>query len=126
MTEFKDTSIYKQFQELKTQFVITTSHTIERLVAVGTDDYDYYWITYDGRKLTWSSCVGKIIPLKGFLKDEHYRDFEISAVLNHQDYFVLKSDETDMTIENYKAYLISKFGSVDRLLTNLYLADENI
>ena len=64
--------ILDEFEKLKGQFVITCSWEIERLVAVGQDDMDYYYITYDGRKLKWNTCVGRLMPLKGFLRDDDW------------------------------------------------------
>jgi hypothetical protein len=84
--------ILEEFEQLKGQFIITMSHTIERLVAIGTDDEDWYWITWTGKELHWSSCVGKIIPLKGYLRDDDYNDFLNCAKLNHVDYTLSVSE----------------------------------
>ena len=79
------TLILAEFEKLKGQFVINASWNIERLVAVGEDDMDYYWITYDGRKLNWNTCVGGLIPLKGHLQDKDYAELVRLAKLNHFD-----------------------------------------
>jgi hypothetical protein len=84
MTDNK-TLILTEFEELKGQFVITDSWRIERLVAIGQDEWDYYWITYDGRKFKWNTCVGKVVPLKGYLRDRDYEEFLRLARLNHFD-----------------------------------------
>ena len=39
--------ILEEFEILKGQFVITSSWEIERLIAIGEDDQDYYWVTYN-------------------------------------------------------------------------------
>jgi hypothetical protein len=70
---------------LKGQFVITDSHAIQRLVAIGDDDMDYYYVTYDGRRLYWNTCVGRIMPLKGYLRDKDYAELVRLAKLNHYD-----------------------------------------
>ena len=36
--------ILEEFESLKGQFVITSGQDIERLVAIGEDDEDYYWV----------------------------------------------------------------------------------
>lgn len=77
--------ILSEFDKLKGQFVITESHVVHRLIAIGTDETDYYYITYDGRKKHWNTCVGRIIPLKGKIDDEHYNEFIRLAKLNHND-----------------------------------------
>lgn len=79
------TLILDEFEGLKGQFVINVSHNIERLIAIGEDDSDYYYVTYDGRRLHWSSCVGRIMPLKGYLRDKDYAEFIRMAKLNHYD-----------------------------------------
>ena len=84
MTDNK-TLILAEFEKLKGQFVINDSWDVERLVAVGEDEMDYYWITYDGRRLKWNTCVGRVIPLKGHLRDKDYNEFIRSAKLNHFD-----------------------------------------
>lgn len=77
--------ILKDFENLKGQFVITESWKIERLIAIGTDDMDYYYVTYNGRKITWNSCVGKIIQLKNKINDNDYEGLIRLAKINHFD-----------------------------------------
>jgi hypothetical protein len=79
------TIIMEKFERLKGQFVITDSLRIERLIAIATDNEDYYWITYNGRDLTWNTCVGDVIQLKGRLADEDYDKLIKGAMLNHFD-----------------------------------------
>ena len=85
MSNIKDnlTLIKEEFEQLKGQFVITSSHRIERLVALADDGFDYYYVTYNGREYTWNSCVGRIIPLKGHLRDKDYDELVRLAKLNH-------------------------------------------
>ncbi|MDB4378230.1 hypothetical protein N9Z41_00525 [bacterium] len=92
--------ILKEFQELKGQFVITASHRIERLVAVGEDDIDYYWITFNGREFKWNTCVGRLMPLKGYLRDEDYNELVRLAKLNHYDLISFK--DFTVVFENWK------------------------
>ena len=77
----------KEFDELKGQFVITESNRIERFIAIGDDGFDYYYVTWDGKKesLVWNTCVGRIMPLKGHLRDQDYNELIRSAKLNHLD-----------------------------------------
>ncbi len=79
------TLIIQEFEKLKGQFVITQSHKIERLIAVIDGEDDYYWVTYNGRKTTWNTCVGSLVPLKGYLRDEDYNEFIRLAKINHRD-----------------------------------------
>lgn len=89
------TRILEEFDRLKGQFVITDSHKIQRLIAVGTDEMDYYWITYDGRKIYWNTCVGKVVQLKGKLDDRDYNEFIRLAKLNHFDQSTLWGEKWD-------------------------------
>ena len=76
--------ILSEFEELKGQFVIN-HNTVERFIGIGMDDYDYYYITYNGRETKWNTCVGSIIPLKGKIEDKHYNEFIRLAKINHFD-----------------------------------------
>ena len=76
--------ILSEFEELKGQFVIN-HYKVERFIAIGTDDDDYYYITYNGRETKWNTCVGSIIPLKGKIEDKHYNEFIRLAKINHFD-----------------------------------------
>ena len=97
--------ILEEFEQLKGQIVITMSYNIERLVAVGDDETDYYWITFDGRKFKWNTCVGRIIPLKGHLQDKDYDHFVRRAKLNDYDQIPLFGKlETDEVIDKVNAF----------------------
>lgn len=97
--------ILEEFEQLKGQIVITMSYNIERLVAVGDDETDYYWITFDGRKFKWNTCVGRIIPLKGHLPDKDYDHFVRRAKLNDYDQIPLFGKlETDEVIDKVNAF----------------------
>lgn len=110
--------ILSEFKELRGQFVITEMNKIERLIAIGDDTEDWYYVTYDGRELHWSSCVGRIMPLKGQLRDKDYDYLIYIAKLNHTDQLDLKmngnKDEFLKCIEDY----ISKFKN-DKFITEL-------
>jgi hypothetical protein len=77
--------ILKEFEQLKGQFIITMDDRVERLIAIGDDTEDYYYITYNGRKAIWHSCVGRIIPLKGYIRSEDYDSLIRLAKLNDYD-----------------------------------------
>jgi hypothetical protein len=94
--------IINEFDKLKGQFVITASHMIERLVAIGDDGEDYYYITYTGREFKWYSCVGRVMPLKGYLIDEDYNELVRLANLNHYDKL-----NWEMFIKAFESYTIS-------------------
>jgi hypothetical protein len=114
--------ILEEFESLKGQFVITSGQDIERLVAIGEDDEDYYYVTYNGRKLTFSSAVGRVMPLKGYLRDEDYFELRRLARLNHFDQSELwgskSSEETKEFNEKHKTEMMS-LKEPDRFLTEV-------
>jgi hypothetical protein len=120
--EDNKTLILRKFEELKGQFVINASWEIERLVAVGEDDMDYYWITYNGRKFRWNTCVGPIMPLKGYLRTKDYNELVRLAQLNHHDQVTLwgraHSEEAEQFCRQHKNELM-KILDNERFLTDL-------
>lgn len=114
--------ILEEFEVLKDQFVITQSHRIERLIAIGSDEMDYYWVTYDGRKLTWNTCVGGLVPLKGYLREKDYSNLIRSAKLNHGDQTSLwfkKENETSAEARKNHKDKLTLFKGEDKFLTDI-------
>jgi hypothetical protein len=109
--------ILAQFEELKGQFVITESWEIERLIAIGDDEQDYYYVTYDGRKTKWHTCVGAIIPLKGAILGEEYNRFIRRAKLNHWDQPIWKEHNEEAIAEHKEVVL--KVNGTDKYLTEV-------
>jgi hypothetical protein len=83
MTDNK-TLILEHFEQHKGQFIIMGTDVV-RLIAVGDDGEDYYWVTYNGRKTHWHSCVGGFIILKGKIDERDYNCLIRMAKLNHFD-----------------------------------------
>jgi hypothetical protein len=83
MTDNK-TLILNQFEENKGQFIIMSDKVV-RLVAIAEDEMDYYYVTYNGRKIYWHSCVGSYTVLKNKIDDRDYSEFIRLAKLNHWD-----------------------------------------
>lgn len=77
--------ILKEFEELKGQFILNNVWVVERLIAIGADDYDYYYVTYDGRKLTWYNSNSRITQLKNKIDDNSYNELVKIGKLNHYD-----------------------------------------
>lgn len=103
-------SIKQEFETLKGQFVITNSWQIERLIAISSDDMDYYWVTYNGRNLTFNTCVGGVIRLKGKIYQKDYEGLVRVAKLNHYDQETLWGKDLGeprrVEIQHHKAKLI--------------------
>jgi hypothetical protein len=83
MTDNK-TLILNQFTENCGQFIIMNNKVV-RLVAIAEDEMDYYYVTYDGRKIVWHSCVGSYTVLKNKIDDKDYCELIRIAKLNHWD-----------------------------------------
>ena len=88
--------ILEQFNQHKGEFVLLNGKLF-RLVAVGDDSDDYYWVVYDGRKVFWHSCVGSFVVLKNKVDDKDYNEFIRLAKINHfdQEDFLIPSTEED-------------------------------
>ncbi len=110
--------IKQEFESLKGQFVITQSHKIERLVAIGEDQHDLYWVTYDGRKLTWNTCVGALMPLKGYLRDKDYNEIVRLATLNHFDQETCWGKQGEKS-QQHKIEIVQTIHERDKLLSDL-------
>lgn len=77
--------ILEEFEKLKGQFILVNPYKIARLVAVAQDEFDYLWVTWDGRNLIFDSVLVGIGPLKGYLRDKDYKEMIRMAKLNHFD-----------------------------------------
>lgn len=110
--------VKQEFESLKGQFVITQSYRIERFIAIGEDEHDLYWVTYDGRKLTWNTCVGRLMPLKGYLRDMDYNEIVRSATLNHYDQKTCHWQQPNKS-EQHKIEIIQSIHERDKLLSEL-------
>lgn len=67
----------KEMLPLAGQMVLLYRDTIVRLVGVGEDDCDLYYIVKEKRnKQYWATAVGHIDPLKGVLSDEIYNQMD--------------------------------------------------
>lgn len=116
--------ILKEFEELKGQFVIN-NNKVERFIAIGTDDEDYYYVTYNGRDSSWNTCVGSIVPLKGKIDDKHYDEFIRMAKINHFDqpnlWMPKTNDAKQKMLESSVLHKneISKVSGADKYLTEI-------
>jgi hypothetical protein len=98
MSQDNLTIITNEFNSFKGQFVICSGQ-VYRFIGIADDDEDWYYVLYDGRKITLHSCVGSITPLKGYIYDDHYDEMIRLAHLNHYD---LLSEIFSELIEQHK------------------------
>ena len=111
--------IIKEFNKLKGQFVITDNWKIERLIAIGEDDMDYYYITYNGRDLHWHTCVGRIMPLKGYIRQKDYNYLIHIAKLNHYDQYDLKTNgNINIFLKSLEDYISKEYNEKNKFITD--------
>lgn len=109
----------EEFDKHKGEFVIISYNKVERFIGIGEDDLDYYYITYNGRKLRWNTCVGPIFYLKDKIDDKDYNELVRIAKLNEYSE-VLNKPENILGYNEYITELNTMSGS-DKLLTELHL-----
>jgi hypothetical protein len=73
-----------QYDRLKGQFVLSNDK-VYRFIGLAEDEMDYYYVLYDGRKIHFHTCVGKITPLKGYIPQKDYIELIRLAKINHFD-----------------------------------------
>ena len=102
--------LLKEFDEHKGEFVLNGTYRVYRLIGISEDDFDYSYVLYDGRNLSFETPLIKLIYLKGKIDKEDYEGLEKSARLNHENCFVEDNGEIlDETPEQYKNNLIQKY-----------------
>ncbi len=77
------TLITNEYQKLKGQLVLS-HYKVYQLIGIGEDEYDFYWLLYDGRKVQWATCVGSITQLKDKIDKRDYDDMVRIAELNFE------------------------------------------
>ena len=77
--------ILKEFEAHKGEMVITDDFEVMKLIAIGGDGWDYYYVCWDGRKTYWYTCVGAFTVLKGKIDKKRYNSFVYIAKLNWHD-----------------------------------------
>ena len=61
------------FDNLKGELVIC-DFSVYRLIAMVEDEYDYYYLLFDGKELYLFSCLINLIRLKNQIDDEDYSE----------------------------------------------------
>lgn len=72
------------FDNLKGELVIC-DFSVYRLIAIVEDEYDYYYLLFDGKELYLFSCLINLIRLKNQIDDEDYSEMTRLVKLNHPD-----------------------------------------
>lgn len=102
--------LLKEFDEHKGEFVINGTHRVNRFVGISEDEFDFYYVLYDGRSLSFETALLKLVYLKGKIDKDDYEGFEQSARLNHENCLVDDNGEVlEETPEQYKNNLIQQY-----------------
>ena len=72
-----------EMEAFKNTLVINDLFEVVRLVDVIEDDFDFYWVYDTGKSITYSSCLGGWIGLKGCIDDDNYNRMVRIWNLNH-------------------------------------------
>jgi hypothetical protein len=108
--------IIAEFEAHKGEIVIQNDR-LARLIGVVDDKEDYYWLFFDGRKLSMTSCLVSFIPLKGKIDDKDYSELIRLAKLNHID--LLENVVKGFDQEKFKVDLIGDLDDNDELITEV-------
>lgn len=100
LPETNEVRTREDFEKYKGQFVIIHGFEwqVERFIAIGKDEWDYLYITFDGREVHTHTILDRIVPLKGYIREEDYSEFIRLAKLNHAD-FLIDREEVRKNIE---------------------------
>lgn len=111
--------ILEKFEKHKGEIILSFFQCF-RLIGVGQDEMDYYWIYFDGSKLIWDSCVGGFMVLKGKIDDKDYEEMKRLCEFNHYDFVVKKANSDKYTFEELEKELFKDYDN-DRneLLTKI-------
>ena len=72
------------FNQHRGQFVLM-DRVVYRFIALATDEWDYYWVLYDGKKLRWVTCLMTLVPLKDEMSEYYYNKLVHISKLNDFD-----------------------------------------
>lgn len=101
--------ILEEFEIHKGEFVISGLGRLYRFIGISEDKDDYYYVLYNGKKITFETALIKLIYLKGKIDNDDYDMLEQSATLNHDNCLVEQNAELlGETIQEYKNSLIQK------------------
>lgn len=117
------TKILGYFKEHKGEHVLR-DNKIYQFVGLIEDDYDYYYVLFDGFNYMLATCVGRLTWLREKIDQDDYDDFIRLAKLNFRTSpeFANSLGDLDMWYysEKFKEELTIKIKDTGKLLTELY------
>lgn len=76
--------LHEKLDPYKNTLVIDGASNVVKLVGVREEEDDYYWV-FESLHIFLFSCVGRWIPLKGFIDQEKYEELVRVWNLNHKN-----------------------------------------
>lgn len=109
------------FDNLKGELVIC-DFSVYRLIAIVEDEYDYYYLLFDGKELYLFSCLINLIRLKNQIDDEDYSEMIRLVKLNHPDQPGLYEITEEITTlnEEFKKEIISSLRDDVKFIVGPY------
>ena len=89
----------KECEELQGQFILTIENKVTRLVGLGTDSEDIYYLLYNGKELSWMSAVCGVIPLKKYLPEGYYRRM-VQIARRNEDFVFFEGRQLEEYVES--------------------------
>lgn len=77
-------SVFKEFENLKGQFVLYEGE-VWHFLGIGTDDHDYFYVLAKGRhdRMVLGTPLANLTQLKGKIEDKDYNEIVRMANLNY-------------------------------------------
>jgi len=82
------------FQELKGQHVLINRKVL-RFIAIALDQYDYLYIMWDGREVSYCTILDRMSQLKDRIDKSDYDEMVRISSINHMDSADLWMPRTD-------------------------------
>jgi len=108
------------FEKLKGQHVLINREVL-RFIGIAVDKYDFLYLMWDGRKLSYYTILDRMSQLKDKIDNEHYQDFIRTAKLNDNDSDGKWSPKTDEEI-----LFAEKESKMFKLITENKIKSDNI
>lgn len=109
------------FDNLKGELVIC-NFSVYRLIAIVEDEFDYYYLLFDGEELHLFSCLINLVKLKNQIDDEDYDEMIRLVKLNHPDQPGLHEITEEITTlnEEFKKEIITSLRDDVKFIVGPY------
>lgn len=110
--------IFDEFDKHKGNLVIVDFNKVARIVAIGEDKWDYFYVTWNGRDAECLSPLTPVIALKDKIDDKDYN--RLVDILKLNDWCLIADEKMQEECkEAITKYILQDSQNV--LLTEIYL-----